>query len=136
MILIDFEYGGFNPLGYDIANYWNECVCDNQTLVYYHSNFPNAQAREAMCKEYLKTAHEKGYLVVEKPFEEHWESVKESFVKSVEKLTLVNSLYWSTWAIMMLPDESVCDDNAWQWAFLKGRNETSTFQKKEFNIAV
>jgi thiamine kinase-like enzyme len=29
LILIDFEYGGFNPIGYDLANYWNECICDN-----------------------------------------------------------------------------------------------------------
>lgn len=29
MIHIDFEYGGFNPIGFDIANYWNECICDN-----------------------------------------------------------------------------------------------------------
>jgi thiamine kinase-like enzyme len=42
MILIDFEYGGFNPITYDIANYLNETVCDNQSMRYYHSNFPGA----------------------------------------------------------------------------------------------
>ena len=35
LILIDYEYGGWNPIGFDIANYINECVCDNTNLKYY-----------------------------------------------------------------------------------------------------
>ena len=67
-------------------------------------------------------------------FDEHWNAVKTDFVKSVEKLVLANSFYWLLWAIMMMPDESVCDDNAWQWSFIKGRNESFLWQRKTFNL--
>ena len=29
MILIDFEYCDWNPMANDLANYINECICDN-----------------------------------------------------------------------------------------------------------
>ena len=29
LILIDYEYGNWNPMAYDIANYFNEFTCDN-----------------------------------------------------------------------------------------------------------
>ena len=134
MILIDFEYAGFGPIGYDIANYWNECVCDNQSLNYYYSNFPGSDARKEMCNMYLKAAHEQSLMIIEPSFESYWEQHGEAFTKSVEKLVLVNSFYWSVWGIMMLQDEHVCDDNAWQWKFIKGRNKTFVKQRKEFNL--
>lgn len=47
LTLIDFEYGGWNPVGYDLANYLNELVYDNnkhgQGVVLYTSNFPSNQ---------------------------------------------------------------------------------------------
>ena len=69
-------------------------------------------------------------------FEEYWAANGASFVKRVERCVLVNSFYWCVWAIMLLPhdNENVCNDDAWQWAFVKGRNETFIRQRKEFNI--
>lgn len=29
IIMIDYEYGGWNPMAYDIANYMNETMLDN-----------------------------------------------------------------------------------------------------------
>ena len=29
IVLIDFEYGGWNPMAMDLANYINECMLDN-----------------------------------------------------------------------------------------------------------
>jgi hypothetical protein len=75
-----------------------------------------------MCRLYLQEAG------LQESYDLH------KFVQSVERLVLVNSFYWSTWAIMMMKDEAVCDDKAWQWAFIKGRTETFTRQRKEFNI--
>lgn len=47
LTLIDFEYGGWNPVGYDLANYLNELVYDNnktdQGVGLYTSNFPSNQ---------------------------------------------------------------------------------------------
>jgi len=44
--LIDYEYGGWNPMAMDIANYLNECAIDNAHpkdigIKYYPNNFPS-----------------------------------------------------------------------------------------------
>ena len=31
-MLIDYEYSDWNPMAYDLADYINECVCDNNAL--------------------------------------------------------------------------------------------------------
>ena len=46
MMLIDFEYGGWNPMAYDIANYFNECICENEQLKSYQQNYPLKDERE------------------------------------------------------------------------------------------
>ena len=45
IILIDYEYGMWNPQYYDLANYLNEFVCDNAYpkgtgVAYYMDNWP------------------------------------------------------------------------------------------------
>lgn len=45
-ILIDYEYGMWNPQGYDLACYLNEMVCDNAYPLgvgvhHYMRNFPS-----------------------------------------------------------------------------------------------
>lgn len=87
-----------------------------------------------MCYLYVKSAYDQGFLECKGTFEDYWEEVKADFVRSVEKLTLLNNFYWSVWLFMMLPDESVCDDKTWQWGYLKGRIETLVRQRKEFNL--
>ena len=46
--LIDFEYGGWNPIAYDLANYLNEMCTDNAHptapgIKLYLSNFPTQE---------------------------------------------------------------------------------------------
>ena len=46
MMLIDVEYSGWNPIAYDLANYFNECICDNTNIKYYFKNYPLKEERE------------------------------------------------------------------------------------------
>lgn len=51
LVLIDFEYAGWNPRAYDIANFINECSVDlahpgPTGIKYYHRNFPTVEERE------------------------------------------------------------------------------------------
>ena len=46
LVLIDFEYAGWNPRAYDLANFINECAVDlahpfPPGIKYYPSNFPS-----------------------------------------------------------------------------------------------
>ena len=62
--LIDFEYGGWNPVQYDLANYLNEFMLDNAHpkgcgIAYYPDNQATDLERQSMLKQYLaKTGRE------------------------------------------------------------------------------
>ena len=56
-ILIDYEYGMWNPQGYDLACYLNEMVCDNAYplgvgVAHYMRNFPSDDEIEKMTSIY------------------------------------------------------------------------------------
>jgi len=62
--LIDYEYGGWNPMAMDIANYLNECAVDNaypkgMGIKYYPCNFPTEFERNLLIKSYLEIHYEK-----------------------------------------------------------------------------
>ena len=133
MILIDVEYSGWNPMAFDLANYFNECVCENTNVKYYFSNYPTKEEREHVCTLYNQIYFEQ--FMDPRPtgtFEEYWSETKEKFIADVNKCILVNSFYWSVWIMMMISDKQVYDDNTWHWKFLKGRIEEYKMQKAEF----
>jgi thiamine kinase-like enzyme len=58
-MLIDFEYGGWNPRTYDLGNYLNELVCDNAHpegcgIKHYPENAPSEATIELFVKSYYK----------------------------------------------------------------------------------
>lgn len=59
MLLIDYEYCGWNPPAYDIANYMNEMIIDNnypsgKGVKFYYCNFPEtAEERSFIIKQYM-----------------------------------------------------------------------------------
>jgi len=62
--LIDYEYGGWNPMAMDIANYLNECAIDNAYpkdigIKHYPKNFPSESERNVLIKSYLELYYEK-----------------------------------------------------------------------------
>ena len=81
-------------------------------MKFYHSNFPGAEERENLCKQYIKKALKH---IADGSFEDYWRLNGAKFVKQVEKCTLANTFYWTVWAIMMLPhdNEHVCNDDSW-----------------------
>ncbi|GMH37401.1 hypothetical protein BSKO_05274 [Bryopsis sp. KO-2023] len=53
---IDFEFCGFNPIAFEIANHWSEWCCDyssSQPHVIKHDRFPNKDQRYAFLHSYL-----------------------------------------------------------------------------------
>ena len=57
--LIDFEYGMWNPMCYDLGNYLNEMVCDNSYpygvgIRFYWENWPSDEEIELITKHYFK----------------------------------------------------------------------------------
>ena len=61
--LIDYEYGGWNPMAMDIANYLNECTIDNAYpmgvgIKHYPDNYPSESERNFLIQTYLKLYYE------------------------------------------------------------------------------
>jgi thiamine kinase-like enzyme len=59
IMIIDYEYAGWNPMAMDLANYVNETMIDNNFFhhngkTWYPENCMSDAEIEAMCKEYLK----------------------------------------------------------------------------------
>ena len=59
IVLIDYEYGFWNPKYYDLGNYINEFICDNAYPVdppgihYWMENWPTESEIEALVREYF-----------------------------------------------------------------------------------
>ncbi|XP_043696636.1 probable choline kinase 2 [Telopea speciosissima] len=90
--IIDYEYAGFNPVAYDIANHFCEMAAD------YHSNdphildfdrYPDLENRKRFVHIYLSSSGgEPSELEVEQ------------LLNDIEKYTLASHLLWGLWGII------------------------------------
>lgn len=131
MILIDYEYGDWNPMAYDIANFFNEFTVDNAAplgpfgsgIQYYESNFPSDPEMNILAKEYLKHYY---FNVENKEGNDSqfqaWSTEKlPAFMKDVKSCLMLNSFYWCVWSIMMCQEEEECDHTIFNWEFCRMR---------------
>lgn len=131
MILIDYEYGDWNPMSYDIANFFNEFTVDNAAPVgpfgsgiqYYENNYPTRPEMEILAKEYLRQYFFKleDAQGTEEKFETWASAELPKFMREVECCLILNSFYWCVWAIMMAKEEEECDHTIFNWEFCRMR---------------
>jgi ethanolamine kinase len=91
--LIDFEYGGMNYRGFDIANHWNEWAGGTQTEMNgkcEYERFPTPGAQYAFCEAYL--SEENGDVPPE------IDTVM-SLMEESNKFVLLNHWFWGLWAV-------------------------------------
>jgi Choline/ethanolamine kinase len=113
--LIDFEYGGWNYISFDIANHWNEHAGGPPDSPHpnYDTMLPNAMQRRQFCRVYLTETNKllelsrqhtdtnvAAAVVTE-------EQVAE-LMTQVEKFLMPNHLYWGFWAVNQAATEG-CD---------------------------
>nr|KYP35486.1 Choline/ethanolamine kinase [Cajanus cajan] len=91
--LIDYEYGSYNPVAYDIANHFNEMAANYHTETPHildFSKYPDLEERRRFGHAYLSC------LSGEQPNN----SVVDQLLDDVEKYALVNHLLWGVWGII------------------------------------
>ena len=123
MVLIDYEYGMWNPQYYDLGNYFNEMICDNAYpqgtgVAYFMSNWPTEQEIETLTRKYWELLQQKDGK------DAKWDISKadcSDAIKQVQQGMVLNNFYWAVWAVMMLSDADETDVNAFNWDFLLGR---------------
>eukprot|EP00747_Dinoflagellata_sp_TGD_P179023 gnl/TRDRNA2_/TRDRNA2_29106_c0_seq2.p1 gnl/TRDRNA2_/TRDRNA2_29106_c0~~gnl/TRDRNA2_/TRDRNA2_29106_c0_seq2.p1 ORF type:complete len:378 (+),score=88.44 gnl/TRDRNA2_/TRDRNA2_29106_c0_seq2:50-1183(+) len=92
--LIDFEYGGCNYRGFEIANHWNEWAGGTQVEMNgrceYH-RFPSEERQKAFCLSYAAAASAAG----------------EDVTAEARLFVPVNHWYWGLWAVNQAVAEGV-----------------------------
>ena len=95
LMMVDFEYTGWQPRAMDIANYFNETMLDNaynykNGITYYTENIMDKEELADFEQTYLKAA---GIDVA-----------IEQFHKEVVQCAIFNNFFWGVWPIMMIPE--------------------------------
>jgi ethanolamine kinase len=109
VVLIDFEYGGCNYRGFDIANHWNEWAGGTQAEMNgrpeYH-RFPSEQQQLDFCRAYLEQLSWYDDDDGPTPSSASDDDV-EALVKEARMFVLVNHWYWGLWALNQAVAEGV-----------------------------
>jgi Choline/ethanolamine kinase len=112
--LIDFEYGGWNYISFDIANHWNEHAGGPPDSPHpnYDKMLPNAAQRRRFCRAYLLETEKLLLQQQQDAANAADTSVTEDHVSElvaqVEKFLMPNHLYWGFWAVNQAATEG-CD---------------------------
>jgi len=97
---IDFEYGGFNYLAYDIANHFNEHTGVDAVLD--HSLYPDREYQLRWLSNYIRLsqAHKKGLLMTDdiSSLPVSAEELEQLYVE-VQRHAVLSDLMWGLWAI-------------------------------------
>ena len=125
VILIDYEYGMWNPMFYDLANYLSEFVCDNATVTYYLDYFPTEAELIAITREYflLFKQKERGDCP-QSEVEGLWSLESDECilaVAQVKQCMVLKNLFSAYWPILMLPEQEETDHQSFYWKMLRMR---------------
>lgn len=100
--LIDFEYGGINFVGFDIANHFNEYAggTDKKNGEPDYSLFPDEIRQKGFITTYVQARRNLG-----KESELSEEDEVTMLLDEVKGFVLVNHLYWGLWAVNQAANE-------------------------------
>ncbi|XP_059279957.1 probable choline kinase 1 [Lycium ferocissimum] len=90
--IIDYEYGGYNPIAYDLANHFCEMTANYHTAtphIMHFNTYPDLEERQRFVRAYLSSSgHQPSDEEVKKLTDE------------AEKYTLANHLFWGLWGVI------------------------------------
>eukprot|EP00281_Chroomonas_sp_CCMP1168_P018627 CAMPEP_0206221296 /NCGR_PEP_ID=MMETSP0047_2-20121206/5334_1 /ASSEMBLY_ACC=CAM_ASM_000192 /TAXON_ID=195065 /ORGANISM="Chroomonas mesostigmatica_cf, Strain CCMP1168" /LENGTH=362 /DNA_ID=CAMNT_0053644011 /DNA_START=33 /DNA_END=1121 /DNA_ORIENTATION=+ len=90
--LIDFEYGGINYRGFDIANHFNEYAGGTDNGYPEYSKFPTEAHMREFCTVYVEELGKAGKAAG---------TTADEVLGEVKIFILVDHLYWGLWAVNM-----------------------------------
>lgn len=105
---IDFEYGGSNYRGFDIANHFNEWAGGTEDGEPDYTAVPTDAQRKAFCSAYLAELADQaggGSRQEQEHGQEEEEGALKELLAEAAKFELVNHWYWGLWAVVQAADE-------------------------------
>lgn len=100
--LIDYEYSGYNPRGFDIGNHFCEWMTDyaaEESHVLDLERYPSVEERRRYCRAYLGTIN--GVQDNEVSAEE-----VDGLVSEADAYSLASHLLWASWALLQSKSET------------------------------
>ncbi|CAM9575799.1 unnamed protein product [Discosporangium mesarthrocarpum] len=94
--LIDFEFSGYNPRGYDLGNHFCEWMANYGTPVPHLIDlklFPTREERWGFCQAYLAASHEIPESSVSK-------DEVEALVAEADAFSLASHFFWALWSML------------------------------------
>lgn len=98
--LIDFEYGGCNFVGFDIANHFNEWAGGTDDAKPDYTKTPSSEQQRNFVKAYLSASTSEIPVTNEQV---------DDLLNEVKAFILANHLYWGLWAVNQASAEG-CED--------------------------
>lgn len=122
VLLIDYEYSGWNTMAHELANYLNECVLDNahpcgSGIAYYPENEPTAQEVTAMLTRYLQRYWEHVHGGVQ-PWDTALTDMLPGFELAVKKERILCLFFVMIWAFKILNEEDVADPSIYHFEYV------------------
>ncbi|PXF42097.1 putative ethanolamine kinase [Gracilariopsis chorda] len=94
--IIDFEYSSYNYRGFDIANFFSECMGGTIDGCVHPDKYPTAEYRKKFCETYLR---ERGMTCDQ-------EAVS-NLLNEAAEFDLLTHLYWGLWALVQSDSSTV-----------------------------
>ena len=130
VLLIDYEYSGWNPMAMDLANWVNETMMDNSYpakngIGWYTDNIMDHDEIEIMLKTYLTCYYDK-YMVanLKSTFESAEDFVSQNlkrFTRDMWNCCQMNNFFWAVWSIELLKPETYAAEGIFNYDFADGR---------------
>ncbi len=114
--IIDFEYGGYNYLSFDIANHFNEFAGGTQDAKPDYTLYPSTLERRHFLLCYLNARNSK-----------YGDEDLNIMMEEVDAFVLVNHLYWGLWAVNQAKSEGCGEFDYLLYAY----NRFQQFEKQK-----
>ena len=103
IVLIDLEYAGWNPRGFDLGNHFCEWASNFQSAQPHQLDFercyPNHQQQKTFLTAYL-TPKASSSSSAAAPIPAPSEDEVESLIDEANEYALASHLYWGTWGLL------------------------------------
>lgn len=130
LLVIDYEYAGWNPMAMDLANYINETMLDNayplnNGIAWYLDNCMSDAEARAMTVVYMQRYYSNHMTDTVKA---QYSSADDFVAKELEELMTevytcarLNNLFWGVWALALLSPEEYAQEGIFNYCFARSR---------------
>ena len=133
IMVIDYEYTGWNPMAMDLAHYLNETMLENayplkNGINWYTDNILEPTEVDRFCQKYLEAYFDKYMTEAAKAKFNNDKACFIStelanFVDEVYTCALLNSFFWGVWALSLLRPDQVGDKGLFNFDYTLSRIE-------------